>query len=465
MAVSESTPETGAASVAPPNGLTNLSANGGPPSQPFPQIHHPLGPSQADLDKCVHCGLCLNACPTYRDLGVEMDSPRGRIYQMNAVVNGAPVTPEYVEHIELCLACRGCETACPSGVPYGRMIEAARADLEAERKRSLPVRALRRFIFRSLLPSPASMQIAGAGLYLYQVSGLQRILRASGLLRIWRKLADLEALSPSAEVPFFYSKIGKVFPAIGSERYHVAFLAGCIANVAFARLNEATVRVLQRNGCKVTIPADQTCCGALHLHSGLRTEAQELARRNIDAIVEGGYDAIITNAAGCGSTLKEYDELLHDDPAYREKAMHFKARMKDVTEFLASIELNREMGSLDAVATYQDSCHLSHGQKIREAPRQLLRAVPGLKFREMPMADLCCGSAGIYNIVQNEMAMRILRQKMEYAAVTEATLLVTANPGCLLQLRAGARLFGSGQRAVHVVEVLDEAYARQNPVE
>jgi glycolate oxidase iron-sulfur subunit len=420
------------------------------------------GPAQADLDKCVHCGLCLNACPTYRDLGVEMDSPRGRIYQMNAVVNGAAITPEYVQHMDLCLACRGCETACPSGVPYGRMIEAARAALEGTRKRSLLSRALKKAIFDHLLPSPALMQVAGAALYLYQASGMQRIARASGLLRVWRKLADLEALSPSAEVPFFYNKIGKTFPAIGEQRYRVAFLAGCIANVAFARLNEATVRVLQRNGCQVTIPAEQTCCGALHLHSGLRAEAQRLARLNVDAIVDGGYDAIITNAAGCGSTLKEYDELLHDDPVYRAKAARFKACMKDVTEFLASIELNSNMGSLDYVATYQDSCHLSHGQKIREAPRKLLRSVPGLTFREMPMADLCCGSAGIYNIVQNEMAMRILQQKMEYVATTKASVIVTANPGCLLQLRAGARLYGNGQRAVHVVEVLDEAYGRHS---
>lgn len=428
-------------------------------------INLQLGPAQADLDKCVHCGLCLNACPTYRELGVEMDSPRGRIYQMNAVVNGAPVTPEYVEHMSLCLACRGCETACPSGVPYGRMIEAARAALEQQRPRSWGSRLLTGLIFDHLLRSPAWMQVAGAALFLYQASGIQRLLRASGLLRLWRRLADLEALSPLAEVPFFYSKIGRTFPAIGQRRYRIAFLAGCIANVAFARLNEATVRVLQRNGCDVDIPGDQNCCGALHLHSGLRAEAQNLARRNIDCIVDGGYDAIITNAAGCGSTLKEYGELLHDDPAYREKAERFQASMKDITEFLAAIDLNPAMGTVLATATYQDSCHLSHGQKIREAPRKLLRSVPGLTFREMPMADLCCGSAGIYNIVHNEMAMQILQHKMEYAGMTEANLLVTANPGCLLQLRTGARLYGAGQRVVHVVEVLDEAYAAHSKPE
>ncbi len=416
------------------------------------------GPAQADLDKCVHCGLCLNACPTYRELGVEMDSPRGRIYQMNQVANGAPVTPSYVEHLELCLACRGCESACPSGVPYGRMIEAARAQLENRTRPSWWRRAAKKVVFDRLLPSPAALQTAGAALYAYQFSGLQRLVRATGFLKLFGNAANLEALTPNAEIPFFYSKIGKTFAPDGERRYRVAFLAGCIANVVFARLNEATVRVLQKNGCEVVIPGGQNCCGALHLHSGLKAQARALARNNIDAVAAGEFDAILTNAAGCGSTLKEYDELLEDDPAYREKAAAFRARMKDVTEFLASINFNREMGRVETTATYQDSCHLAHGQKIREAPRTLLKAVPGLVYREMPMADLCCGSAGIYNVVQNEMALQILQHKMESVAATEAALIVTANPGCMLQLAAGARIYGQGQRVAHVVEVLDEAY-------
>jgi glycolate oxidase iron-sulfur subunit len=420
------------------------------------------GPSQLDLDKCVHCGLCLNACPTYRELGIELDSPRGRIYQMNAVVNGAPITDSYIEHLDCCLACRGCETACPSGVPYGRMIEAARAQIEASRKKSFVAHAMKKVIFESLLQSRIGLRAAGGALFAYQASGLQRLVRATGILKPFGKLAQIEALAPNAEVPFFFSKLGKTFPAIGERRYRVAFLAGCIANVAFARLNEATVRVLQRNGCEVVLPGSQVCCGALHVHSGLQKEAESLARKNIDAIETGIFDAIITNAAGCGSTLKEYDELLKHDSTYYDKAKNFTARMKDVTEFLASIELNRSMGPLDVVATYQDSCHLAHGQKIKAAPRKLLKAVPGLTFREMPMADLCCGSAGIYNIVQNGMAMQILEHKMSYVATTKASLIVTANPGCMLQLAAGAKLYGNGQRVAHVVEVLDEAYARFN---
>ena len=423
------------------------------------------GPSQSDLDKCVLCGLCLNACPTYRELGIELDSPRGRIYQMNAVVNGEPITDAYIEHLDCCLACRGCETACPSGVPYGRMIEAARAQIEASRKKSFVAHAAKKLVFKSLLQSRMGLQAAGGALFAYQASGLQRLVRSTGLLKTFGRLAQIEALSPNAETPFFFSKVGKTFPALGERRYRVAFLAGCIANVAFARLNEATVRVLQRNGCEVVLPGSQGCCGALHVHSGLHTEAEALARRNIDAVEPGDFDAVITNAAGCGSTLKEYDELLKHDSAYLDKAKKFKARMKDVTEFLASIELNPSMGSLNAVATYQDSCHLAHGQKIKAAPRKLLKAVPGLTFREMPMADLCCGSAGIYNIVQNRMAMQILEHKMSSITATKASLIVTANPGCMLQLAAGARLYGNGQKVAHVVEVLDEAYAQFHTAE
>jgi glycolate oxidase iron-sulfur subunit len=414
-------------------------------------------PRQADLDRCVHCGLCLNACPTYRVLGMEMDSPRGRIYQMAQVAAGAPVGPAYVEHIELCLACRGCETACPSGVQYGRLVEAARAEIEAATVRPLGARWMRRFVFGYVLPSPALMTVLGTLLYLYQGSGLQKLVRTLGFLKLLNKLGGIEQLTPPAEPPFFFGKIGKTFPAEGARRYRVALMAGCIANVCFARLNEATVRVLQKNGCDVVVPDGQGCCGALHVHAGLRDEARVLARRNIDALADG-YDAILTNAAGCGSTLKEYGELLEADPRYAARAREFSRRMQDVTEFLASVELNRGMKPLALTVTYQDSCHLAHGQRIRTAPRKLLESIPGLKLREMPLADLCCGSAGIYNVVENEMSMQILERKMENVNRTGADVIATANPGCILQLRAGASLHGKGQRVVHVVELLDEAY-------
>jgi glycolate oxidase iron-sulfur subunit len=417
-------------------------------------------PKQADLDRCVHCGLCLNSCPTYRELGVEMDSPRGRIYQMVQVASGAAeINPSYIEHLDLCLACRGCETACPSGVQYGRLIEAARAQIENTVRRPWHVRLLRNFVFNELLPSRTALQIAGAGLWAYQASGLQKLARASGLMKVMGKLGRAEQLSPRAEMPTFYRYYGRVLPPVGVKRYKVAVLGGCMANVFFARLNEATVRVLQKNGCEVHVPDDQTCCGALHVHAGLKQPARKLARQNIDALLAGNYDAILTNAAGCGSTLKEYDELLENDPSYAAKAHQFVSKLKDVTEFLSGIDLNRDMRPVPGVVTYQDSCHLAHGQKIKAAPRMLLKSVPGLIFKEMPMSDLCCGSAGIYNIVQNDMAMALLEKKMGYVNAVDPDVIVTANPGCMLQLRVGAKLHGKGQPVKHVIEILDEAYS------
>jgi glycolate oxidase iron-sulfur subunit len=432
-----------------------------PVSVSLPQIDRP---QQKDLDRCVHCGLCLNACPTYRVLGIEMDSPRGRIYQMNLVANGAAISESYVEHLDLCLACRGCESACPSGVQYGRLIEAARAEIDQKVPLPWLVRRLRRFVFGSLLPSPRKLRLAAALLYFYQRSGLRALTRASGVLKLFGKLGRAEQLAPDAELPTFLAQYGKVFPAEGARRYKVALLGGCIANISFARLNEATVRVLQKNGCQVHVPAGQTCCGALSLHAGVRDIARDLARRNIDAIFGGGFDAIITNAAGCGSTLKEYDHLLEHDPAYADRAEQFSRKVKDVTEFLGSIDLNTSFGRVEQTVTYQDSCHLRHGQKVAAPPRRLMGAIPGLEFREMPGSDICCGSAGIYNIVQNEMAMTLLGRKMTSVNATGAGVIATANPGCLLQLRAGVKLHGNGQRVAHVVELLDEAYAAAGEV-
>jgi len=413
-------------------------------------------PRQSDLDKCVHCGLCLNACPTYRELHVEMDSPRGRIYQMVQVASGAPITESYMNHIDLCLACRACETACPSGVEYGRLVEAARADIETRVQRPFTERLLRNFVFERLLPSRTNLKLAGAALGFYQSSGLQKLI--SGVLPA--RLRAVESLAPQVESPTFFRNMGKVFPAKSEKKYRVALLSGCIANLCFARLNEATVRVLQANGCEVTIHQDQTCCGALHVHAGLRDPARRLARQNIDAMLDGGFDAIITNAGGCGSTLKEYDELLEHDPKYSDRAKRWVGLTKDVNEFLASIELNPRMGEVRATVTYQDSCHLAHGQRVRSAPRQLLQRVPGLTLKEMRMSDLCCGSAGIYNVLHTDMAMALLEKKMETVNATGAERIATANPGCMLQLRAGVERWGRGQRVSHVVEILDEAYQK-----
>ena len=419
-----------------------------------------MGPRQFDLDRCVHCGLCLNACPTYRELGLEMDSPRGRIYQMVQVSQGAPITASYLEHIGLCLGCRGCETVCPSGVRYGRMIEDAREEIEVRGSRGRVAGWIRHLFFGKILQSRVYMTLAGTVLYLFEASGMKALMRAVASLKLLGPLGDLMQVSPSIDPPFYFSQIGKTFPAEGEKRRRVAFLAGCLANVAFARLNEATVRVLQKNGCEVVVPEGQGCCGALHVHAGLREEAKGLARRNVDALLSGGFDAIISNAGGCGATLKEYGDLLEDDPAYAEKAREFAGRVRDVTEFLASLELNLAMKRLDAVVTYQDSCHLAHGQKVRSAPRKLLAAIPGLTLREMRGADNCCGSAGIYNVLHTSMAMQVLASKMATVNATGAAIIASSNPGCMLQLQAGVRLHGSGQKVMHVVEILDQAYKK-----
>jgi len=413
-------------------------------------------PAYDDYSQCIHCGLCLNACPTYRELRVESDSPRGRIYQMIQVdLDRLPIGDSFVQHMDACLDCRACETACPSGVPYGRLIEAARAQIETHYQRPFLERVGRNLFYRHLLRSPLLMKMLGWGLVFYQRSGLRDLLRQTGFLTELG-LAGVDAVAPEAEAPFFFSQIGKVIPAQGTRRYRVAFFAGCLANVTHARMNEATVRVLAANGCEVVIPSGQGCCGALHVHAGVRDVARELARRNIEVFLREPFDALITNAAGCGSTLKEYGELLPDDPRARE----FASKMLDVTEFLAKIGLTQHLGAISGVVTYQDPCHLLHGQRVRSAPRELLKQIPGLTYRELPRVEICCGSAGVYNVFHNELSLQLLRNKMADVAGTGASVVTTANPGCLLQLRAGVRLYGNGgsaPRVLHIMELLDES--------
>jgi len=430
----------------------------------LPPIPGPA-PVYEDYTRCIHCGLCLNACPTYRLWNLEADSPRGRIHQMFHVFqsepashdrSAAPLSDGFVDHIDKCLDCRACETACPSGVEYGKLVEHARARIEREYPRSWFARAARGYFFREFLSAPHHIEDAARLLRLYQRSGLQTIARGIGILKLLG-LAERERLLPRIDDEFFFTWRGETFPATGPRRARVAFFIGCIANVTFSELNEATVRVLTANGCEVVVPKEQTCCGALSVHSGYRDAARELARKNLASFPLDDFDAVITNAAGCGSTLKEYDHLFSaDEPEFR-KARAFAAKTRDVIEFLAALGLTAKLHPLRHRVTYQDSCHLLHGQKIREAPRALLRGIPNLEFVELPYSEICCGSAGIYNVTQTETSLALLAEKMRYAQSTGAQTIVTANPGCLLQLRAGTALHRTNQNVLHVVELLDRA--------
>jgi glycolate dehydrogenase iron-sulfur subunit len=414
-------------------------------------------PVYEDYARCVHCGLCLSHCPTYRLWQLEADSPRGRIRQMILVNEGQlALSDRFVEHIDKCLDCRSCETACPSGVEYGKLVEHARARIEQNYKRPWFTRAIRNFVFNKLLPFPSRISAAATLLRLYQRSGLQALARGTGVLGLLG-LAERERLLPRIDDQFFYGKLGKTFAAVGERRARVALFAGCIANVTFSKLNEATIRVLTANGCEVAVPDLQLCCGALAAHAGVRETARGLARKNIAAFGRDGFDAILTNAAGCGSTLKEYDHLFSANEPEHAAATAFAGKIRDVTEFLAGLGLTAKLKSLQGRVTYQDSCHLLHGQKVREAPRQLLRAIPGLEFVELPYSEICCGSAGVYNVTQTDAALELLAEKMKNAKETGARVIATANPGCLLQLRAGAEIHGTGQEVLHVVELLDRA--------
>ena len=417
-------------------------------------------PEYEDYSKCVHCGLCSNHCPTYRLWGREADSPRGRIKQMALVDQGRlELGDAFVTHIDRCLNCRACESVCPSGVEYGQLLELARGQIEQKYKRPFFSRVVRDLVYRRLLPYPRRIALAGRMMGLYQRSGLAAVARGTGILRLLG-LQERERLLPAIDKEFFFSELGKTFPATGTRRARVAFFAGCIAQVTFSELNRATIRVLQANGCEVVIPAAQVCCGALALHAGVRDSARGLARKNQEVFAADDFDAIITNAAGCGSTLKEYTHLFAEEDAAHAKAEKFTSKVRDVSEFLAELGLVAPLQPLALRVTYQDSCHLCHGQKVREAPRKLIRAVPGVEFVEMQLSEQCCGSAGVYNVTETKASLDLLALKMDYARQTKAQAIVTANPGCMLQMRAGAAIHGTGQEVLHVVELLDRASAK-----
>ena len=424
-------------------------------------------PDEHELGLCVHCGFCLNACPTYLDLGVETDSPRGRIALMRALDTGrVDWTPRVQQHFDQCLQCRACETACPSKVPYGRLMEATRAEAFAQQRWPRRRRIVWNLVMRGVFPSPRRMRLAGYGLKLFQLSGMQALVRRSGLLRrLSPALANIEALSPDARDRFYNNAEAARERPAEPVRLNANLLTGCMMPLAYPETHRATVRVFARNGVAVSAPNEQVCCGALHAHGGDVELARQLARKNIDAFLPDGAappDAILINAAGCGSHLKEYGHLMRNDAAYAGRAADFANLVRDVHEYLVEIGFTAPTGAVNRAVTYQDSCHLSHAQNVRKAPRQLLGSIPGLQLREMRTPDRCCGSAGIYSIMQADISKRVLAEKMEDVLATGAEQVCTANPGCMLQLDAGIARFDTegtlSSRSAHAIELLDESY-------
>jgi glycolate oxidase iron-sulfur subunit len=426
-----------------------------PPAAPL-ALH---GLSVEGVNACVHCGLCLASCPTFAELGTEMDSPRGRIFLIKSLAEGRiGLGDATVRHLSLCLDCRACETVCPAGVPYGRLIEAAKAEIERQRPGHAARRAFRWLNFGLLLQRPGALAAAAAGLRLYQASGLQRLVRASGLIR-WLPgtLAAWEALLPTLPPAAARAPLPPVVAAEGPRRGRVALLTGCVQSVVFGDHNRATARVLARNGVEVVVPAGQGCCGALNAHGGDHARAVEMARRTIATFEATGADAVVVNTSGCGAHMKAYGALLADDPAWAARARRFAAGVRDIAEYLAREPLRGPLRPVPLTVAYHDPCHVVHGQKIRREPRALLAQVPGLRLVDLPESDWCCGSAGLYNLTEPEMAGRLLERKVRHVLATGVDAVVTANPGCILQIQSGLRARGARVDVLHLVEVLDRA--------
>ena len=428
----------------------------GPPARAL-ELH---GLSVEGVNQCVHCGLCLAYCPTFSELGTEMDSPRGRILLIKSLAEGRiALTDSTVEHLSLCLDCRACETVCPAVVPYGRPIEAAKAEIEHQRPGSLVRRAFRWVNFGLLLSRPRLLSPMAASLRVYQISGFRRLVRGSGLLKLLPgALAAWEALLPDMPPASARAPLPPVMPAEGERRARVALLTGCIQQVVFGADNRATAAVLVKNGYEVVVPQDQGCCGALNAHGGDHARALALARQTIDAFERAHADAVVVNTSGCGAHMKGYAHLLAGDPAYASRAARFVNSVRDVSEYLAREPLRGPLRPVPMTVTYHDPCHVVHGQKIRTEPRRLLAQIPGLRVVDLAESDWCCGSAGIYNLTQPEMAGRLLERKTRHVLATGAEAVVTANPGCILQIAQGLRARGSSVRVLHIVEVLNRAY-------
>ena len=417
-------------------------------------------PNPKLIDACVHCGFCLSTCPSYRVIGKETDSPRGRIYLMDGINEGdIPLSTAISQHFDTCLGCLACVTTCPSGVQYDQLIESTRAQVERNHPRSLPERLLRQFIF-STFPYPNRLRILLAPLLAYQKLGLQKLVRSQGWLEKFlpKQLAAMESVLPELTPQAFQDNLPEVIAAQGEKRYRVGMLLGCVQRVFLPEVNNATVRVLTANGCEVVVPKLQGCCGALSHHQGQESQTLELAKQTIDAFAELKLDAVLINASGCGHTLKEYGHILKDDPNYAERAKLFSQKVKDVQEFLDHVGLTAKLSPLQdqplAIA-YQDACHMLHGQKISLEPRRLLRQIPNAQLRESVDASLCCGSAGIYNILQPEVGNELGEMKVTNLTDTGAQLIASANVGCITQIRKHLKLQNKNVLLMHPMELLD----------
>lgn len=436
------------------------------------------------VQQCMHCGLCLPTCPTYDATKLERNSPRGRISLMRAIADSQlDATRAFGEEMYFCLGCLACQSACPAGVNYAELFEHARAEVEASGTLRAPKRNfIRAFTIKWLFMDLRRLRFVGRLIRFYQVMRWQKMLRHSGVLKFLPKhLRELEASTPDIQPKFSAQLIAPITPAIGQKRFRVAMLTGCAQDLIFSDVNRDTVEVLAHNGCEVVTPREQSCCGSLHAHNGEWSLAQELARRNIDQFPPDQFDAIITNAGGCGSHLKHYAKLLADDPVYRDRAEQWDTKVKDIHEWLVEIRYQvpgircqvpdgracttvlpdtSHLAPDTLIVTYHDSCHLCHGQKITAQPRDLLRAIPDLKLVDLPESTWCCGSAGIYNLTQPEMAGELLNRKIAHIRSTGASVIATANPGCLLQIINGAKQQGLHLRVVHPITLLAEAYRK-----
>lgn len=411
---------------------------------------------------CVHCGLCLDQCPTYSELGNENDSPRGRIYLMRRLSEGTAAPSQHIlKHLDLCLDCRACESACPSGVRYGSLIESMRGKLAERgiiREKSWADRLLDQFMF-NVFPHPRRLSFVLWFARMGQAAGFNEFLRTSGLISVLPpSLTKMEAMLPPHIEPC--KPLPERIRPNGPIRARVGMFLGCVSEAMFGPSNRAMLRVLLANGCEVFVPRGQGCCGAIHHHGGKHRETLELARANIDAFLGLGedVDAFVTNVAGCGAMLKDYHELMHDDGVYAERARRFVDKMKDISEFLADLPLIPPKNRLEMRVTYHEPCHLCHAQQIRKQPRALLKAIPGLELIELNESELCCGAAGTYNLTQPEMSARLAQRKLENIDRTGATIVATANTGCLMQLQQHVRSTGREVNVIHPIDLLDMAY-------